>query len=329
MPKYSIIVPVYNAERYLDECIRSVVEQKYSDFELLLVNDGSTDNSAYLCDEWAAKDDRIRVFHKENGGAASARNLALSTAQGEYIGFLDSDDYWISDDVLLMLDQRICCTKPDVLVYNLQKEYGGRRESPYFEEKIVFPEKLSATESEKRIAQQQLWTACACNKLVKARFFENGKLRFRVGNTSEDIDWTLRLALAVQRFDYVNVCAVSYRQRLSSVTGNMTPAKLEILLENVFDCMRLAEAAEETRQIPRPYAAYQYGTLVYNIAMLSPADRKALIPRVKNMAVMLKWSNHPKIQLLRIAKQLLGFSMMLRLVRLKGILAKNKAKRSD
>lgn len=329
MPKYSIVVPVYNAERYLEDCVCSVVKQKFADFELLLVNDGSTDSSARICDEWAAKDGRIRVLHKENGGAASARNLGLASAKGEYIGFLDSDDYWISDDVLMMLEQRICRTKPDVLVYNLQKEYDRRKDAPYFDETIVFPEELSAEESEKLIAEQQLWTACAWNKMVKACFFEQEQLRFQVGNVSEDIDWTLRLALAVQRFDYVNVCAVSYRQRLSSVTGSTTPEKIEMLLNNVSECMHLAEAAESTRLIPRPYVAYQYGTLVYNIAMLSLEDIRTIIPRVKDMAVLLNWSDHPKIRLLRIAKKLLGFSMMLRLLRIKGTFGKNGAKRSD
>ena len=92
-PKISIIVPVYNAEKYLNECVDSILNQDFTDFELLLVNDGSKDNSGHLCDKYAHKDNRVRVFHKENGGVSSARNLGLDNAIGEYIVFIDSDDY--------------------------------------------------------------------------------------------------------------------------------------------------------------------------------------------------------------------------------------------
>lgn len=99
-PEISVIVPVYNAEKYLNRCIDSILAQTYTDFELLLIDDGSTDNSGKICDEYAEKDTRIRVFHKENGGASSARNVGLDNACGEWIAFADSDDYvfpeWLS-----------------------------------------------------------------------------------------------------------------------------------------------------------------------------------------------------------------------------------------
>ena len=89
----SIIVPIYNTEKYLHRCIDSVLAQTYKDFELLLIDDGSTDSSGVICDSYAAKDGHIKVFHKENGGVSSARNLGLDNAQGEWITFVDSDDY--------------------------------------------------------------------------------------------------------------------------------------------------------------------------------------------------------------------------------------------
>ena len=93
LPLISVIVPVYRVEAYLDRCIRSLVEQTYSNLEILLVDDGSPDGSGRLCDTWADKDNRIRVIHKENAGAGAARNTALDAARGELIGFVDSDDY--------------------------------------------------------------------------------------------------------------------------------------------------------------------------------------------------------------------------------------------
>lgn len=98
MPKVSIIIPVYNVERYLHRCIDSVLNQTLQDIEIILIDDGSTDSSPDICDGYGSKYQNIRVFHKENGGASSARNLGIEKATGEYIGFVDSDDY-ISPDM--------------------------------------------------------------------------------------------------------------------------------------------------------------------------------------------------------------------------------------
>ena len=95
MPLVSVIVPVYKAEKYLHKCVDSLLAQTMTDFEVLLINDGSPDRSGAICDEYAAKDSRIRVFHKENGGVSSARNLGILESQGKYITFVDSDD-WLS-----------------------------------------------------------------------------------------------------------------------------------------------------------------------------------------------------------------------------------------
>lgn len=110
----SIIVPVYNTEKYLHRCIDSVLAQTYKDFELLLIDDGSTDSSGAICDEYAEKDGRVRVFHKKNGGVSSARNLGLDNAQGEWITFVDSDDY-IEENFLKSFDGNL---DADLLIGN-------------------------------------------------------------------------------------------------------------------------------------------------------------------------------------------------------------------
>lgn len=105
--KLSVIVPVYNVEKYLDDCVQSVLKQNFTDFELLLINDGSTDHSGKLCDEYAAADRRVRVFHKENGGVSSARNLGIENATGQWITFIDSDDYILDNFFSALSDDNI------------------------------------------------------------------------------------------------------------------------------------------------------------------------------------------------------------------------------
>lgn len=116
IPSISVIVPVYNAEMSLRQCIDSILGQSYKDFELLLIDDGSKDNSPSICDEYAAKDNRVKVFHKINGGVSSARNLGLENALGEWITFIDADDY-ITDGYFDAIDER----DEDILIKGYKK----------------------------------------------------------------------------------------------------------------------------------------------------------------------------------------------------------------
>lgn len=104
----SIIIPIYKVEQYLDECVTSIINQTYKDLEIILVDDGSPDKCPRMCDEWAKKDARIKVVHKKNGGLSSARNAGLKVAKGEYIGFVDSDDYvdeTMYEDLMRVMNQ--------------------------------------------------------------------------------------------------------------------------------------------------------------------------------------------------------------------------------
>lgn len=121
-PTISVIIPVYNTEQYLHRCIDSVLAQTYQDFELLLIDDGSKDSSGTICDEYAAKDARVRVFHKENGGVSSTRNLGLDHARGEWVTFVDSDD-WVSKDYL---DDLIRHSDSDLVIADFTVEGEGQ-----------------------------------------------------------------------------------------------------------------------------------------------------------------------------------------------------------
>ena len=118
-PKISVIVPVYKAEKYLHRCVDSILSQTFTDFELILVNDGSPDNCGTICDEYTTKDNRVRVFHKENGGVSSARNLGLDNAQGEYITFCDADDYVTPDWLMAYSDSMLHNTDLAIQGYNI------------------------------------------------------------------------------------------------------------------------------------------------------------------------------------------------------------------
>lgn len=151
----SIVVPVYNVEKYLNRCISSIVNQTYENIEIILVDDGSKDNSGEICDEWAEKDTRIKVIHKSNGGLSSARNAGASVAQGEYISFIDSDDYIRP---IMIKDLVLCCEKynADIGIANVKQIYRN------FES--VMPD-------------QEVY-CCSGEKAVEHLFYGNGKYFF-------------------------------------------------------------------------------------------------------------------------------------------------------
>lgn len=330
MVRFSIIIPVYNVDAYLDECICSVVSQSYTDFEVLLVDDGSTDGSGEICEQWAKKDARIKVLHQTNSGASSARNTGILAATGTYIVFLDSDDYWLSKEVLQQINARLEMTQPDVLVFNLKKVFERQIDAPYFDDRISMPVQQTDVESFCFISENELWTACAWNKAIRRELFANEQLRFCVGVTAEDIDWCLRLALHAERFDFLNLCAVGYRQREDSVSGNMNILKMKTLYENIYQSTVLLEKETRKRINLKGYVAYQYGTLLHCYSTLPVSSEKwAMFPKIQQMEYLLEWSGNIKIRLIRRIKKIFGLRLTLQLLALRASFGIHRNKRRN
>lgn len=303
MAKFSIIIPVYNVEAYLDDCVSSVLNQSFADFEVLLIDDGATDSSGAMCDTWAARDCRIRVIHQENQGLSGARNTGIREAGGDYLMFLDSDDWWDTPEVLFAVAQRLDMFHAEALSFNYQKAFDGIKEDPFFS-------RADAEEfTLEYMMEQGLWVNGACNKAVSRRLFEGGSLYFRPRVSSEDMDWTLRLALNAERFDYLRQVVFVYRQRKVSLSHSVTEKRVTDMLENVELCVSLLEQAPEKKAALLPYVAYQYATALYNCAGLK--KRKAVIPAAKKLRWLLAESQDSKVRLIRKAETILGFEGML------------------
>ena len=178
-PAVSIIVPVYNAERTVGRCIESILNQEYTDFELLLVNDGSTDASGFLCDSYAAKDARIRVIHKKNGGVSAARNTALDLAQGPYLQFLDSDD-WMKRRTLETLVAAQARYQADVVICG--NVYEGRITTRRHVRRVQIPHKRTLM---KMLMKDRQVRNYAWGKLIRRSLFDG--LQFWEGRVFEDV----------------------------------------------------------------------------------------------------------------------------------------------
>lgn len=324
MIRFSVVIPVYKVEPYLDECVSSVVTQRFRDLEVILVDDGSPDNCGKMCDDWAKKDGRIRVVHQENGGLSAARNTGIRNAVGEYVLFLDSDDWWADADVLGTIDAQLQKTPVDVVSFNYRKFYEGEFLPTYFDENMPSSQKPEMVEY---VIQNHIWISSSWNKAVRLSLVKERGLYFREGITSEDIDWSLRLAMEAHDFAYANVCALVYRQRASSISHNVTRKSVEMLCGNVERCIRLIEPVDtKKRTLLNSYVAYQYGTLIYNVALLPKSDRRCFTEKLKAYMYLLECSDDPKVKLIYRCKCVFGISITMMLLRLRNDMQKHSSK---
>ena len=324
--KFSIIVPIYGVEKYISRCINSVLDQSYNNYELILVDDGSPDGCPLICDEYADKDERILVIHKKNGGSSDARNVGIEKATGEYILFLDGDDYWLEIDLLEKVSERIDQFNSDVICLNYKKVYNSRKEYNYFSLGTDMPKKNMGEVSVQYIIQNNIWISAPWNKVIKKSLFSKGDLTFIKGITSEDIDWCARLAVLAATYDYIEKPYIGYRQRESSVSKAMTYDKVCCLCNNIFRVERMVQDADiEKKALIIQYLSYQYGTLLKNIALLqSSSQRKEICKDIKCLQKLLGCSKSKKIKLLKLSGSILGIGGTVEILHLVECLKRGK-----
>lgn len=210
----SVIVPVYNVKSYLRKCLDSIVNQTYKELEILVIDDGSTDGCGQICDEYAKKDSRIKVFHTENKGLSCARNLGLDEAQGEWIGFADSDD-WIEPDMYECLLGRAVETGADVVECGVYREYPGKRIEDQRQKR-----ELSGLDAVYALLRREL-TNTVWNKMWKKECFKN--IRFPEGRVYEEWATTYKVFSSCNCVCSMDICLYHYFQRRGSLsrTHNM------------------------------------------------------------------------------------------------------------
>ena len=213
-PLLSVIVPVYNVEKYLAKCVESILDQTYTHLEIILVNDGSKDSSGSICDTLAQKDSRVQVIHQENGGLSSARNRGIEAATGEYITFVDSDD-WIEADAYEHLMDLMHRNQVQLVCggnYNVDEQTGERTLG-------VCPRKEEVITTEEMVGRMFLWQDCdssVCDKIFHKDLLKD--FRFPVGKVCEDVSITYRILLSTDRVSFSDQPFYNYLQRSGSIS---------------------------------------------------------------------------------------------------------------
>ena len=294
MPKYSIIIPVYNVAPYLRECLDSVLAQTFTDWECLCVNDGSTDASGAILDEYAKKDPRFRVFHKPNGGVSSARNLGLDNAKGEWTGFLDGDDIWTPH--LLQLVSEALMRNPSVEVVRFQTKTFNSNALKFVPEN----KKNATAEMVEDVSNGFTFTELTCS--FASKIYHRGlikNVRFAQYIVGEDLLFLVQCILASKAQLALDWVGYGYRMREGSVThSRMTKQNVLDRISFTFEILNILSNSHKKahREIIKAFLN-KYFELVYVTARR--------LPYVNRREVLHCWSE--KFLLLKSMSIVVGF----------------------
>lgn len=222
-PYFSIIVPVYNVEKYLPQCLQSIVRQTYKNFEVILVDDGAKDKSGEICDQFAKNDNRIKVIHKKNGGSSSARNVGIKKAVGKYIIFMDSDDYWSNNSMLKQISSYLG-EKEELAIWKYSRCEENALLCNDGEEATV--QKYSLADDYKMLIGKGILFASAWYEAIPRVWFLRHNLFFEEGVVAEDVEWFGRLLECTNHIIYFKSPFYTYRNRCGSVSNTITKKKV-------------------------------------------------------------------------------------------------------
>ncbi len=295
--KISLIIPVYKVEKYLNKCVESVVNQTYKNLEIILVDDGSLDSCPSICDEWAKKDERIIVIHQQNKGLSGARNTGIKSASGQYIGFIDSDDY-IKYDMIELLYKAMekYDAKIGMCSYNIEYE-----DSSYIE-KAAMPKEgvYSSTQALNLLLENKVIKNFVWNKLYNIRLFDD--ISFPQGKNFEDIYVTYKLFLKAEKIAVINDGLYNYIQRKGSISKDISIKNVNDFFEGYIkrynDLFMIVDKTSKINQLCQIAEAYAYYCGFKGIKKQLKYVKKFLNKEKKELPYFGKLSKSKKIQFL-------------------------------
>ncbi len=316
MIKISVIVLIYKVEKYLHQCIDSILNQTYRNIEVILVDDGSPDACPQICDEYAKKDSRVVVIHKNNEGLSEARNAGVKYATGELGLFVDGDDYWDDRDGLQKIVERHEKFPTEVLCfgyYKEEEETKKRTQKANCTESM--PLKITMPEAQiEFLMSRSLYVASACNKLIDVNLLK--KLPFEKGKIAEDVVWCALLLKEAKSFDYFSLLFYCYRQRTGSISSTISAKSCIDLKDAIIACCDLAENSESQRkQFICQYTAYQFSTFIA-VQALSAEFFESCIMDLDAYKGILKYNQlSRKVKIMHYGTKTVGFMKWCRFIR--------------
>ena len=304
---FSIIIPMLNAESTLDRCLSSIEQQSFQDYQVIIVDDGSTDHSLDIANGYALRDSRFSVISVPHGGTGAARNRGLAQAVGEYILFLDADDYWVKSDLLLDLQTRITNHPTDIFMFQMLKVTDDgvvlkRYTKPaFYHDNMV----LALKDIYQDLVKDGQVLASACNKCVRKALLREKNVRFREDVLGEDIDWALQLFSNAQTIYLLNLYAYAYTQHKFQSRSSRENAP-DDLVSVVNDwSARLKQGNISHARAVAGLTAFEYGICMGNNHLLSD-DKKRIM---KDNIYLLKYGLDRKTKLIYRFYKVFGYGL--------------------
>lgn len=303
----SIIIPVYNGAQTLNRCLRSILAQDFEDYQVIIVDDGSIDDTLALAQEWAARDQRFQVVSQHCYGPGKARNVGLTLARGEYVVYMDADDYWPRQDLLRNLAERIEKDVADVYMYQMVKvTEDGTVLERYTKPPFANADRvLSLDEVYEDLVRDGHTLAAVWNKCVRRKLMLKKDIRFREDVLGEDIDWVLQLFSHVRTICLLNIRAYAYTQHrtVSRSTRSEAPNDLATIVDDW--ARRLGKGDIAHTKAAAGVVAFEYGICMGNHHRLSWENKK----RMRRNAYLLDWGLDGKTLLIRRFYKILGYDL--------------------
>ena len=298
--KISIIIPIYKVEAYLEQCVNSILNQTYRNIEIILVDDGSPDCCPAMCDALAEQDNRIKVIHKTNGGLSDARNAGLKIATGDYVTFVDSDDFWANDNCLELLVREAEKTPEcDFIGYNCSYYYPSTEKAlPWVEYNENITSTISSKDCISYLVASGTFPMSACMKLIKRESIQ-GKIDFIKGIYSEDIPWFITMLKKTSYCRFVNIYVYMYRKEVSeSISSSFSEKKFtdlfNIVVDGVKDCKN--DSKNETNSALLSFWAYELCILKGMLGYYQPDTRKEWSRKLSQYNWLFKYTLNPKVK---------------------------------
>lgn len=311
---FTIIIPVYKVEKYIEQCLNSVLDQSFEDFEVIVVDDGSPDRAPEICDAYAQRDHRIKVFHKVNGGLSDARNYGIKAATGSYLIFLDSDDYWRDSTFLAAVAESVLA-QPTVTVVNFGWTKYFSSTHQFVQDRRVFSTTVKKNKLEyiRTLLQKDLFVASAWNKCIKRTFVVDNDIFFKKGLRSEDMAWCGDVLSLMPEMACLDKYSYVYRQeRTDSITTNVDRKHLYDIIEMINVALQKAEhLPNKEKQCYLNFFAVQYLTLLFNLKTSQKKD-PVLYQDVYLLRKILNNDLNYKVKIANRYRKCFGFKLMLK-----------------
>ena len=313
-PVFSVIISVFNVQDYLEECVESVLGQQYEAYEILLIDDGSSDNSSEICDRYAAENKKVKTIHKKNEGAASARNEGIKAARGEWILFLDSDDYYGTSRFFSELSKKTEYTSAQVICYgetevrDIDRSLIGKKDFSG----TVWNNRMSEDEKLEKIVLNGTFSIACWRYAVKSSFLYQNRFFFNeLLKREEDIEWVFRVMLSEPRLALLWSAPYVHRvrgnsvctQRRKSYFWGMRYKAVEYSMENI----KNSQCTNERKKILYQALAYIYYILLAELVdEPDAAVRKEFFNNVQKFDVLRSYKGSRKVNMSRFIINLLG-----------------------